>query len=906
MPISPGQRLGPYEILSAIGAGGMGEVYRAKDTRLDRSVAIKILPAHVAERDGLRERFDREARAISSLNHAHICVLHDIGNQDGTDYLVMELCEGETLAARLVKGPMPMDRVLQYSIEISDALDKAHRKGITHRDLKPGNIMLTKSGVKLLDFGLAKLRQEESPLRDLSNQLTVVNPITSEGLILGTLQYMSPEQLEGKKVDGRADIFAFGAVVYEMATGKRAFDGENQASVMAAILERQPPPISSLQPMTPPALDRVVRLCLAKDPDDRWQTAGDLNRELKWISEGGSQTGLATPLPARATRARRDWLAWCLVAILGGSAALLGFLHFNEKPPAAPPAVRLQVRLPDLVKFTRSAVVVLSPDGLHVLFTAIGADGAPHIWIQDLGAEAARPLSETDVGPDAPPPFWSPDSRFIVFSGFNKVRKVDVLDGNVQDLCNKPAPVIGGSWSQQGVIIFGSNLTGLWKVSAEGGTALPLTTLDPSRSENEHELPTFLPDGKHFLYLRHSTVAGNSGIYVGSLDDPPERQSTKRVLESGYGVNYVAPNNGNPGRLLFYRDGKLMAQTFDADKLELLGDPSPVAQGINVYYETPAFSATSNVLAFREAAAANQYQLTWFDSKGAIIGKAGDQGEFLNRMISPDGTRLVFSRPSLDPKDRDLWVLDLARGTTMRFTFGPSSSDNPVWSPDGKEIVFSSNRDGVYNLYRKPADGSQPEQLLLRTNQDKQATSWSRDGRFLFYESGRASANAQMWVLPMVGNAKPTSISSATFDEGFPQISPDGRWIAYLSDETGKYEVYVQEFKAAGDSVTTGGKILISQSGGVDPMWSADGKQIVYVGNDNDRNAAEAVKFDGKHSPPAGAPRTLFLLPTDRASTTLLAPTADQKRFLLPVADDSKTPRSFTVVVNWLSALTPK
>ena len=906
MPIASGQRLGPYEILSAIGAGGMGEVYRAKDTRLDRTVAIKILPAHVAERDGLRERFDREARAISSLNHPHICVLHDIGHQDGMDYLVMELCEGETLAARLVKGPMPMDRVLQYAIEISDALDKAHRKGITHRDLKPGNIMLTKSGVKLLDFGLAKLRLEDSAVTSLSDQKTVMDPITSEGLILGTLQYMAPEQLEGKEVDGRADIFAFGAVVYEMATGKRAFEGSNQASVMAAILERDPPPISSLQPMTPPALDRVVKLCLAKDPDDRWQTAGDLHRELKWISEGGSQSGLATPLPpTRATHARRDWLAWCLVAILGASAALLGFLHFREKPPAAPPPVRLRIRLPENVQFTRSATVVLSPDGLHAAFSAIGPDGRPHIWIQDFSADAARPLKETDISGDAPPPFWSPDSHSIVFSGSGKVRKVDIQDGTARDLSEKPGPVVGGSWNHEDVIIFGTNVTGLWKVPAAGGTAVPLTTLDASRNEHEHELPSFLPDEKHFLYLRVSPDAAQAGIYAGSLDDAPDHQSTKRILATGYGVGYVAPNGANPGRLLFYRDGVLLAQTFDADKLELVGSPSPVADGINVSYETAAFSATANVLAFREESPASQYQLTWFDNKGQMIGKAGDPGaEFLNRQFSPDGNRVIFSRSSANGNNRDLWVLDLKRGTTMRFTFGPRSNDYPVWSPDGREIVFSSNRDGAYDLYRKLADGSQPEKLLLRTDNDKRAASWSRDGRFLLYESAKGFTNDQMWTLPMAENSKPIRLSSTTFDESYPQISPDGRWITYTSNETGSYETYVQEFKVSGDSVTVGSKFLISQGGGFDPKWRADGKEIVYLGHD--RNDAVDVAFDGNHSPPASAPRTLFQVSTFRSGTLFLAPTADQKRFLIPVAEESKAPQAFTVIVNWASALQPK
>jgi len=908
MALSPGKRLGPYEVLSAIGAGGMGEVYRAKDTRLDRIVAIKVLPAHAAERDGLRERFEREARAISSLNHPHICVLHDIGREDGTDYLVMELLEGETLAARLAKGPLPTERVLRYAIEISDALDKAHRKGVTHRDLKPGNIMLTKSGVKLLDFGLAKLKQDATPASSLSASTTAEGPITAEGVILGTLQYMAPEQVEGKEADARADIFAFGAVVYEMATGKRAFEGQSQASVIAAILERDPPPISSLQPLTPPALDRVVKICLEKDPDDRWQTASDLTRELKWISATGSQAALSAPSITRpAAKPHTQWLAWAFGALFLVMAGLIWF-SFHRKAPDLPQVYRFMVRLPDNARFTQSAQLVLSPDGRHVAFPAVGSTGRASIWIQDLDAEEAReiPGALGLLTSDPVPVFWSADGRYIAFSNIDKLRKVDIQNGTVDDICDTPGYAIGGSWNRDDVIIFGFSTTGLWQVPAAGGKATPLTVLDASRHEREHELPSFLPDGRHFLYLAVSNIPEQSGIYEGSLDDSPEKQSRKRILATGFGATYAPSAEGQPGHLLFMRDDVLMTQSLDLSSLDLLGEAAPVAEKVASAFETGHFSATRDVLVYRGHAAPQQYQLTWLDTQGKALEKVGDPAVILaSPRISPDGTRVVFSE-HWSASNQDIWLLDLRRGSNTRFTFGPGTNDVPVWSPDGSEIVFGSNREGHFNLYRKPADGSKAEQFLLRNDDDKEPFDWSRDGRFLLYgTTSRNFSTERIWALPMTGAPNPIPFSpSSRFFESNARFSPDGRWVAYTSNESGQFEIYVRAFSGSASDAEAGGKWMVSNNGGIYPMWRADGKELAYASLDG--VTVMSVTVDAGRSFQSGVPQPLVKLPRDRGGRVGVAPSADFKRFLSPVAVEQHASQSFTVVLNWTSALKPK
>ena len=604
MAIPPGKRLGPYEVLSAIGAGGMGEVYKARDTRLDRIVAIKVLPTHLADRAELRERFEREAKTIASLNHPHICTLYDTGHQDDVDFLVMEYIEGETLAQRLQRGALPIHQVLQFAIEIADALDKAHRKGITHRDLKPGNIMLTKSGTKLLDFGLAKLKQEAAPVTPESQLVTMKGGVTGEGTILGTLQYMAPEQVEAKEVDARTDIFAFGTVVYEMATGKKSFEGKTSASVMAKILEVDPPSISSLQPMTPPQLDRVVRTCMAKDPDERWQTAGDLCRELKWISESGSQAGI--PVTAAAAPAWKRNLQWIAAFAIAIAAAVGAALYVRHWTPPSTHVIRFTVAAPEKLAFdSNTAFLSISPDGSKLAFVAGGGPNmagsssfGASLWIRSLDSPTAQALPGTE---GASQPFWSPDSQFVGFFAGGRLKKIAVSGGPPQVLADAPSANIaaatstGGTWNRDGVILFTANFKSevINRVSESGGAPTPATTLDTSRAEIAHLWPQFLPDGKHFLFFSLETVPGGGAIFAASLDSKERKLILNNLTDAVY---------ASPGYLLFTRQGTLMAQPFDEDRLQLVGEAVPVAEGVQTVQITgrAAFTVSENgVLAYR-------------------------------------------------------------------------------------------------------------------------------------------------------------------------------------------------------------------------------------------------------------------------------------------------------------------
>jgi serine/threonine protein kinase/Tol biopolymer transport system component len=906
---------GHFEIVSPLGAGGMGEVYRARDTRLNRTVAIKVLPRHFADNPDARERFEREARAIASLNHPHICVLYDIGRQNDVDYLVMEYLEGETLAERLAQKPLPLDLVFRYAVEIADALDKAHKSGITHRDLKPANVMLTKSGAKLLDFGVAKFHEQTpDPVLGVTSLATMEQkPATAVGTILGTVQYMAPEQIEARAVDARTDIFAFGLVVHEMATGKKAFEGPSTASVMAKILESEPPPISSLQPMTPVALDRIVKTCLAKDPDDRWQSAGDLKRELKWLSgvlASPDEAGLNPPMSSAATIASRAshtsrvWLPWTLAGLSAAAAITIGVVHVTARLPVPPPAMQFDVRLPDRVQFTSSTSIVLSPDGHTVAFAAVGADNTPHLWVQNLDGTEARPLVNTDVGGNVPPPFWSIDSKFLVFSGFANVRKVNIATGTVEDLCQKPGPVVGGSWNAQGVIIFGTNSTGLWKTSASGGKAAPLTTLNAAWHEHEHELPQFLPDGKHFLYLRVSDTGDRTGIYVGSLDDPSDRQSETRLLDTGFGATFVPSTDGAGGHLLTFRDGVLKSQHFDPTTLKMQGEPVTVAERVASAYETPQYGATSNLVVFRVAVPLRHFQLTWLDGTGKPAGGVGGAFEDIGHpTLSPDESRVVFSRTSGgNTSGRDLWVLDLARGVSMRLTAGSGDNLFPLWSPDGKDIVFASNRESAhYSLYRKPADGSRPEEALLKMNANIRASSWSTDGLSLVFDAIPEKGNDRLFVMPLRDRA-PVPLPTSNFDETVGRISADGRWLAYSSMESGRSEVYVREVVPSSNPLATRGKWVVSKDGGYWPMWRKDGRELWYVSAD--QTIVMAVSVDVSHTFEAGTPRVMFRLPDDRyrsnnAGWITMANTSDLKRFLLPLPVDDPGIPSFKVLVNW-------
>jgi Tol biopolymer transport system component/predicted Ser/Thr protein kinase len=883
MTLAAGTKLGPYEITGAIGAGGMGEVYRAKDTRLDRIIAIKVLPSHLADRAELRERFDREARTIASLNHPHICTLYDVGHQDGTDYLVMEYLEGETLAERLKKGPLQIEQVLKYAIEISDALDKAHRKGITHRDLKPGNILLTKQGAKLLDFGLAKLKQEAAPAASLSQRPTAESGMTAEGTILGTLQYMAPEQVEGKtnELDARTDIFAFGVVIYEMATGKKAFEGKTSASVMAKILEVDPPPISSLQPMTPPAVDRVVKRCLAKEPDDRWQTARDLEMELKWIVEGGPQSGVNVAAVAQQNLKTR--IVWITAAVATLVAALITAVIYFRQSPVEARAVRFTVAAPEKQDFpviaNSPSFLSVSPDGTKLAFVAADSSGHRMLWVRDLDLQAAQPLSGTD---DALAPFWSPDSRFIAFTAGNALKKVAVTGGLAQTITALPANG-GGTWNSDGIILFVPNASSpILSVPSTGGSATPVTSLDSSRQQLGDGWPYFLPDGRHFLYAAHSANSENTGIYAGSLDS----KQTKLLLNDNFSVLYSPP-----GYLLFVRAGTLLAQPFDADRLELKGDAISIAEGVQ--FNPPSGKAAvavsqNGVLAYRLVPASGQLKLVWMDRKGTEQPLASPLHAYRNPRLSPDGQRVAVTIDELGSQE---WLLDIGRGTLTRLTFEGSYNGGTAWTPDGKRITFGSDRSGQRNLFWQLADGSGGTERLGTSDRAQVAGSWSPDGQTLAFEQTGGATGFDVWIFHL-GDRKTEPFLQSRFNEIGPRFSPDGRWLAYASDESGRYEVYVQPYPGPG------GKWQISTEGGTEPVWARNG-ELFY------RNGEKVMVVETNLRPSfsAGNPKVLF---EGRYANYQSFPdydvTADGQRFLFLKAGE-QAQSEISVVVNWTQEL---
>src|SRR5262245_51665427 len=652
MPLSVGSRLGPYEILSPIGAGGMGEVYKARDTRLERTVAVKVLPAQLSVSSDARQRFEREAKTISQLSHPHICALYDVGREGETEYLVMELLEGETLTERLAKGALPLDPTLRFGQEIADALDKAHRQGIVHRDLKPGNVMLTKSGVKLLDFGLAKAMspasQSPTALTSLPTAMNEGN-LTKEGTILGTFQYMAPEQLEGREADARSDLFALGATLYEMATGKKAFTGKTQASLIGSILRDEPPSVSSIAPMTPPAFDRVVKTCLAKDPDERWQTAHDVRLQLQWIAEGGSQAGLPAPLAElRRSRERLAWAANIVTAALAIAATWL-FLQSRREPARI---VQSSILPPDKTEFNfLSGSMALSPDGRLIAFIAGNL-----LWVRPLDGLSARPLAGTE-GPTYP--FWSPDSRSLGFFAGGKLRKIDVSGGPPETICDAPA-ARGGTWGRDGTIVFApSTRYPLHRVAASGGAVVPITKLDPSKGEISHRWPTFLPDGRHFLYVSFHAIGGseqaNNSIFVGSLDS----QRTEMLVRTNSNAIYSPP-----GYLLYWRENVLLAQPFSAKSLRLTAEPFPVAEPVQYAqgFGNAIFSVSQNgLLAYQRGRGSVPSQLTWFDRAGRQLEAAAPPGDYRNPAISHDGQKVLVDVPATQTLGDDVWVSDLVR-----------------------------------------------------------------------------------------------------------------------------------------------------------------------------------------------------------------------------------------------------
>ena len=886
MALTSGTKLGPYEIVSPLGAGGMGEVYLARDTRLDRSVAVKILPSHLSKDPEAKQRFDREARTISSLNHPNICTLHDVGHQDGIDYLVMEHLEGQTLAERLSKGPLAIDQVLKYGAEICDGLERAHRSGVVHRDLKPANIMLTKTGAKLMDFGLAKQAVASataaSGLTATAKTPQGSQPLTAQGTVVGTFQYMSPEQIEGKEADARSDIFALGAVLYEMVTGKRAFEGKTPASAMAAVLEREPTPISSLQPMTPPALERLVKICLSKDPDDRWQTAHDVKLQLKQIAEGASQAS-APAMPVAQHKRGNAWV-WVLTGILGvvaGVALVLAYLASHRDMRV----LRVELNPPDRMQFNLSGdhggPAMISPDGRYIVFSAYGSGGA-QLYLRSLDSTSPQALAGTE---GAMFPFWSPDSRSVAFFTDDKLKRIEVSGGTPVTICGSTLGR-GGSWNQDGTIVAAlSYNTGLSQVPASGGTPTPVTTIDGVHYSS-NRWPWFLPDGKHFFYIavkHNAPTSPETAVFLASLDGKENRLLFHTLSNAIYAS----------GRLLFQRENSLVAQTFDPSNGKFSGEPQTLSENVQFdpgLWRMNLSASTDGMMLYASGTASGTEILTWYDRSGKRLGTVGEQGEFYDLDLSPDEKKVATTE--LNTAMATIWIRDLANNLKTRLTFSDGAHLTPLWSPDGKEVAFTSNQQAAISV--KTIGSSAPERTLLSSpNPIYQAISdWSRDGRYLMYEQG-TGVNTDLWVLPLSGDSKPFPYTSGSSRGTF---SPDGHWVAYVAQEGGRPEVFVAPFP------WTGAKWQVSNGGGAGPRWRADGKELFYF----DFNGVTAVEVDGARSAfQVGSSKLLFRLPLRGIMSREYAPSHDGQRFIAVTPSEGSS-QSLTLVQNWPAELKNK
>ena len=899
MTLSAGEMLGPYEIQALTGAGGMGEVYRARDTRLDRIVAIKLLSAAFADRPDRRLRFQHEAHAISSLQHPHICTLFDIGEQDGQAFLVMEYLVGETLDDRLTRGPLPAADVLLYASQIAGALDHAHRAHVVHRDLKPSNVMLTPSGAKLLDFGLAGGPPLAPPVVE-STMSFAPGKLTAEGTIVGTFQYMAPEQLEGKPADARTDIFAFGTLLYEMATSRRAFEGKSQASLIASILTAQPPPISSTRRARradglPEALDHVVDRCLAKSPDSRWQTAADLKAELEWIATTSGARRLGAADGTRRHVSRMLVVGVTAAAILAGAAGL--YLGTRQRPADV---TRFVVALPagTTIAGGRDAIrLAASPDGRQLAFVAT-TEGREQIWVQSLGSVTPRVLDGTE---GAMSPFWSPDSRFIGFfaPSEGELKKVEASGGPPRSICTA---LISGlpAWHRDGTILFTEFRRGLYRVSAEGGTPTPVTRVDQAQGELNHYWPTFLPDGRRFLYT--ATRLDASGrratpiVYAASLDSNERTEVTRIHSRMVYSP---------PGRVLYVHEGALLAQAFDSDALRLTGEPVRVADGIDYYRSTgnAAFSVSeAGVLAYHGSAA--PLSLVWFDRSGRPVGSVWNRQRFGGYRLSPDGEQVALEVVDTRLGTSDIWIYHLSRGVATRFTTDLHDESFPLWSPDGQRIVFGSDRgtgkDAASDFFVKAVDGTTDEELLFVQVGFQAPQDWSPNGRSIAFVDDNRETGNDVWLLALDGDRKSRPFLRTRFEEEGARFSPDSAWAAFVSDESGTFEVYIASANGLG------GKTRISTGGGISPRWRRDGRELFYLSGDG--SSVMAVPVELTPSFKAGVPARLFTLTNatgfrGRARNMAYDVAPDGQRFLMSVAAPEGASSRITVVLNWASEL---
>ena len=881
-----GTRLGPYEIIAPLGAGGMGEVYRARDTRLGRDVAVKVLPQHLIENSDVRARFEREARTVSSLNHPHICTLHDVGREGDIDYLVMEMIDGETLSTRLERGPLATTELLRIATQIADALDRAHRAGIIHRDLKPGNVMITKSGAKLMDFGLARQAVPGAAgagsasgagitVAALTQSPTMASPLTVQGTLVGTFLYMAPEQLEGKDADARTDLWSFGCMLYEMATGRRAFEGKSQASLIGAIMHSEPAPLATLAPAAPPALEPIIRACLAKDPDERIQTAHDVKLQLSWIGQATTQSAIVAPPPLPRRGAAREPIAWAIAGLAIGAAAFLAWRGMAGGSSATGAQVRFTIPIPAGISF--ADMPRISPDGKLLAFSAQDSSNHSMVWVRPLNSLWANPLPGTE---GAGRPFWSPDSRFLGFIAEGKLKKVLVSGGPPQVICDA-ASGADGTWSSKGDILFDGRLGAdvLRRVNAAGGVASVAVKPDSGSGVG---WPDFLPDGKHFLYASIGN-AGGFAVMVGTLG------SAKGVA---LGITGSRVEYSPDGYLLFVRDRSLLAQRFDAGSLKLSGEPFPVAEDLPVAGNGQAnFSVSDNGVLVYRPTALSLSRLVWLDRAGRITSEIAGAGDYRAPALSPDGSRIAVRRREQSANDTDIWVIEPARGTTTRFTFNSEFDGNPLWSPEGSTIAWIGTRNGTDNLLTKSASGLGQDQLIAPTGTNSAATDWSRDGRYVLIHALGGRTASDIYAVPMTGtNHKPQVVLQTPYNEGRAVFSPDGRWIAYQSNESGRNEIYVASFQGSA------GKWQISTRGGTDPCWSRDGRELFYLTLDQ---ALMSMPVTSTATFQPGTPQELFRVRTETGGRrNVFCPAPDGKRFLfqLPLGD-TNTP--MTMVLNW-------
>jgi len=894
MPIAIGSRLGPFEIVSALGAGGMGEVYKARDTRLDRTVAVKVLPEQVSQSAELRARFEREARALSSFQHPHICTLYDVGEHEGTSYLVMEYLEGETLAQRLERGALPTEQLLRIAIDVADALDKAHRQGVVHRDLKPGNIILTKAGAKLLDFGLAKESRSALAANAMTAMTTGTQPLTARGTIVGTFQYMAPEQIEGQEADARADIFAFGAILYEMATGKRAFDGKTQASVIAAILASEPKPIAQLAPTAPPALDHVIKTCLAKDSDERFQSAHDLLIQLRFIANESASSASARAVAAPKKKLWRDArVAWGVsaLALALALAAGAGWLKFG---PRTAPVVRAVVLPPESATLDITGdfagPAMISPDGTMVAFVAHDKAGNRSVWLRPLNALGAHKLDGTE---NASWPFWSPDSKHVAFFDGTKLKRIPVGGGPATVLADAPN-ARGGSWSNDNVIVFAPDFrSGLSRVSATGGTVTELTRI-LGTEHTTHRWPWFLPDGKHLLYLATNHAGGDpqkNGVFWMSLDGKESRM--------------VAPSDAAGlyanGRLLFHSGTVLMAQPFDPKSGKLTGDPATLLDGVQ--YDSGVWrmvmSASENgTMVYHLGRALLGVDMAWFDRAGREIGPRFARDAFRDPVLSPDGKKLALA---LGDPQWMIWTIDIATKARSRLTFDNVTHIDPAWTPDGKYLAYTIGTPPSSTIHWKRADGSGPDELLV---EEKGVTvaqpAFSPDGKYVVYIRATGPSGNAIYRKPLSGEGKPEAVVKSpapNVNVFFPRVSPDGKWLAYSSNETGRREVYVTSFPSGE------GKWQVSSDSGDVPAWRRDGKELYFVGLDQFMYAVPVGAAGNQFSP--GQPRQLWQTTSTIAIGRPYDVMPDGQRFILPLApSDTSTPMH--LLLNWPAELESK